>query len=110
MTTDEKDVDVSLPSDPSEATGSASTGISRRELIKAAAVAGAGVLAAPAALRAQAAGGAGSLKLGLLEDRSGNFALFALHKWHGTQLALKEVNAGWTLDGGEHGPGAPGDP
>ena len=39
---------------------------------------GAGVLAAPALLRAQAAGGAASIKFGLLEDRSGNFAIFGL--------------------------------
>jgi len=110
MTTDEKKFDVCVPTDAADAsgTGGSSAGLTRRDLIKAAAVTGAGVLAAPALLRAQAAGGAASIKFGLLEDRSGNFAIFGLNKWHGTQLAIKEINDGWTLDGGVQGPGGPG--
>src|SRR5438445_10459679 len=110
MTTDEKKFDVCVPTDAADAsgTGGSSAGLTRRDLIKAAAVTGAGVLAAPALLRAQAAGGAASIKFGLLEDRSGNFAIFGLNKWHGTQLAIKEINDGWTLEGGVQGPGGPG--
>ncbi len=48
------------------------------------------------------------IKFGLLEDRSGNFAIYGLNKWHGTQLAIKEINEGWTLGGGPDGPGGPG--
>ena len=35
-----------------------------------------------------------SIKFGLLEDRSGNFSIFGINKWHGTQLAIKEINEG----------------
>jgi branched-chain amino acid transport system substrate-binding protein len=49
-----------------------------------------------------------TIKFGLLEDRSGNFAIFGINKWHGTQLAIKEINEGWTLEGGVQGPGGPG--
>jgi len=48
------------------------------------------------------------IKFGLLEDRSGNFSIFGINKWHGTQLAIKEINDGWTLEGGVQGPGGPG--
>src|SRR5204862_2271302 len=114
MDTDEKELDVSVPSrEAPEATrvdSRTSTGMTRRDLIKAAAVSGVGVLAAPAVLRAAetAAGGAAPIKFGLLEDRSGNFAIFGANKWHGTQLAIKEINDGMTLDGGVQGPGGPG--
>ncbi len=49
-----------------------------------------------------------AIKFGLLEDRSGNFSIFGINKWHGTQLAIKEINEGWTLEGGVQGPGGPG--
>jgi len=49
-----------------------------------------------------------AIKFGLLEDRSGNFSIFGLNKWRGTQLAIKEINEGWTLKGGPQGPGGPG--
>ena len=35
-------------------------------------------------------------------------AIFGINKWHGTQLAIKEINEGWTLEGGVQGPGGPG--
>ena len=110
MTTHEKKPEVCVPADAADTSrsGGGPTGLSRRDLIKAAAVTGAGVLAAPAVLRAQAGASGGSIKFGLLEDRSGNFAIFGLNKWHGTQLAIKEINDGWTLDGGVQGPGGPG--
>jgi branched-chain amino acid transport system substrate-binding protein len=50
------------------------------------------------------------VKFGLLEDRSGNFALFGIPKYHGTQLAIKEINDGWTLANGPTGPGGVGKP
>lgn len=39
----------------------------------------------------------GPIKIGLLEDRSGVFALFGLPKYHGAQLAVEEINQGLTL-------------
>ena len=82
--------------------------VSRRDFIKTTAVAGAATAVSSFPyIRAKAAD-TGSIKFGLLEDRSGNFAIFGLNKWHGTQLAIKEINDGWTLDGGVQGPGGPG--
>jgi branched-chain amino acid transport system substrate-binding protein len=50
----------------------------------------------------------GPIKLGLLEDRSGVFALFGIPKNNGTLLAVKEINEGYTLAGGPTGPGGVG--
>ena len=88
-----------------------SSRVTRRELMKASALAGVAMgvggmmLGAPGVLQAAESA---PIKFGLLEDRSGNFAIFGLNKWHGTQLAIKEINEGWTLDGGVQGPGGPG--
>ena len=69
-------------------------GESRRSFLKKIIVAGAAtaVTGFPYT-RAQAAENP-SIKFGLLEDRSGNFAIFGINKWHGTQLAIKEINEG----------------
>jgi len=48
------------------------------------------------------------IKIGMLEDRSGNFALFGIPKHHGMLLAVKEINEGYTLAGGPTGPGGKG--
>jgi branched-chain amino acid transport system substrate-binding protein len=83
--------------------------VSRRNFIKGVSVAGAvSAIGGFPFIQAARAAESGSIKLGLLEDRSGNFAIFGINKWHGTQLALKEINEGWTLDGGVQGPGGPG--
>jgi hypothetical protein len=84
--------------------------ISRRGFIAGATAAGAaaGLAGFPAIhVRAQ---GSGPIKFGLLEDRSGNFALFGTPKYHGTQLAIKEINEGKTLRSGPTGPGGKGTP
>jgi branched-chain amino acid transport system substrate-binding protein len=81
---------------------------SRRDFIKTAAVAGTAIAVSGFPSIQTHAAASGPIKFGLLEDRSGNFALFGLNKWHGTQLAIKEINEGWTLDGGVQGPGGPG--
>ncbi len=105
----------SKATDGSPAAGSdeatSSTGMTRRQFMKTAAIAGAAmsvgskvfgvpniVLGAPGP----------SIKFGLMEDRSGNFSIFGLNKWRGTQLAIKEINDGFTLAGGPQGPGGPG--
>ncbi len=43
------------------------------------------------------------IKIGLLEDQSGNIALYALPKLHAAQLAIKEINDGFTLISGPTG-------
>lgn len=88
----------------------AGAGVSRRNFIAGTAAAGfaAGVGAFPAIhVKAQTTG---PIKFGLLEDRSGNFALFGAPKYHATQLALKEINEGFTLRHGPTGPGGLGTP
>ncbi len=88
-----------------------SSGVNRRQFIKTAGIiAGAGVAATmglPSFIRASSTM-SGPIKLGLLEDRSGNFALFGIPKHHGTLLAAKEINEGYTLAGGPTGPGGMG--
>ena len=37
------------------------------------------------------------IKIGLLEDQSGNIALFSMPKLHARQLAIQEINNGFTL-------------
>src|SRR5437667_278074 len=64
------------------------------------------VLGFPAIIGAQ--GKEGSIKFGLLEDRSGNAAYQGIPKWHATQLAIKEINDGFALKGGPTGPGGLG--
>src|SRR6516225_11665740 len=83
-------------------------GESRRSFLTKMIVAGAATAVAGFPyIRARAAEPA-PIKFGLLEDRSGNFSIFGINKWHGTQLAIKEINDGWTLEGGVQGPGGPG--
>ena len=82
----------------------------RRDFVKGAAAIGltAGVTGFPYIKTAAAADG--TVKFGLLEDRSGNFALFGTPKYHGTQLAIKEINDGFMLLNGPTGPGGLGKP
>lgn len=87
-------------------------GMTRRDFIKKVGVAGAvvgasTVLGAPSIIKASSLK-SGPIKIGLLEDRSGNFALFGIPKHHGTLLAIKEINEGYTLPGGPTGPGGLG--
>ena len=39
------------------------------------------------------------MKLGFIEDESGNLAVYGLQKLHAAQLAVKEINEGKTLKG-----------
>ena len=45
------------------------------------------------------------IRIGLLEDRTGTFGLFGNPKHHGTLLAIKEINDGYTLRSGPTGIG-----
>lgn len=83
-------------------------GLTRRRFLSTTAAAGTavGIAGFPAVhVRAQASG---PVKFGLLEDRSGNFALFGAPKYHATQLAIKEINEGKMLRWGSTGPGGSG--
>lgn len=83
------------------------TGTTRRALLIGAAAAGAAKAVGFPAIHARAAE-AEPVKFGLLESQSGNFALFGLPKLHATELAIKEINDGYTLISGPTGPGGHG--
>jgi len=48
-----------------------------------------------------------AIKFGLLEDRSGNFSIFGINKWHGLSRDQRDQR-GLDLEGGVQGPGGPG--
>jgi len=101
---------VSEEKGPSTESEGTVAGVNRRDFVKGAAAIGvvAGVTGFPhVGARAQSTG---SVKFGLLEDRSGVFALFGIPKHHATQLAIKEINEGFTLLNGPTGPGGIGKP
>ena len=50
----------------------------------------------------------GPIKIGHIEDLSGNLAVYGVQKYHGAQLAVKEINEGKTLKGGPVGSGGVG--
>ena len=80
--------------------------IKRRTVMKGA-VAASAVLSMPMILtgikRAEAA--SGPVKIGHIEDLSGNIAVYGVQKWHAAQLAVKEINEGKALKGGPVGSG-----
>ena len=75
---------------------------SRRTVIKAAAATSL-IAGMPTYLRGFSstarAQGSGPVKLGFIEDESGNLAVYGLQKLHAAQLAVKEINEGKTLKG-----------
>lgn len=83
------------------------SGPTRRTVMQgAAAVATVGaVLARPAIVRAATAN---PVKIGFIEDESGNLSIYGIQKLHAAQLAVKEINEGFTLAGGPVGPGGLG--
>ncbi len=86
-----------------------SSNIKRRTVVKGAMAASA-VLSMPIILtgikRAEAA--SGPVKIGHIEDLSGNIAVYGVQKWHAAQLAVKEINEGKALKGGPVGSGGLG--
>src|SRR5947209_19020059 len=77
--------------------------LARREFVTATAVAGAalGVESAPFTVTNIVSGAAAStIKLGLLEAGSGNFAILGLNRWHGPRLPIREVAEGLRSEGG----------
>ena len=48
------------------------------------------------------------VKIGFIEDQSGNLSIYGIQKLHAAQLAVQEINDGFTLAGGPVGPGGLG--
>ena len=87
--------------------GATSSGIPRRAFMigTAATVTAATILPN---LRTARAAASGSIKIGHIEDLSGNLAVYGVQKYHGALLAVKEINEGKTLKGGPVGSGGIG--
>jgi len=95
------------PSDIRSTSGTQPTRPTRRGLIRGAA----GLVAASTVLERVSIVRAASeqpIQVGFIEDQSGNLSLYGLQKWHAAQLAVKEINDGYTLAGGPVGPGGLG--
>ncbi len=92
-----------------ESTTPSSHNESRRDFLKTTSVAGA-VLVAPSIITSgiAMAQDSGPVKIGHLEDLSGNLAVYGVQKDHAAQLAVAEINAGLTLKGGPIGSGGTG--
>lgn len=82
-------------------------GIGRRQFMTgtAAAVTAATVLPNIHMAKAQSSG---PIKIGHIEDLSGNLAVYGVQKYHAAQLAVREINEGKTLKGGPVGSGGLG--
>lgn len=92
-----------------EAEAAPRAGIPRRRFLAGTGAATAAV-AMPAVLsNVRAARAAdGPVKIGHIEDLSGNLSVYGLQKFHAAQLAVKEINEGKTLKGGPVGSGGLG--
>ena len=102
---DQNKENMTAKTDITEADGS-----TRRTFIKGSLAVGA-ALAVPAIITsksAKAASHAAAVKIGHLEDLSGNLAVYGVQKDHAAQLAVSEINAGLTLKGGPVGSGGLG--
>ena len=90
-----------------EPAASPTDGPTRRALIKGAAglAAASVVLGRPNIVRAAADN---PVKMGFIEDQSGNLSIYGIQKLHAAQLAVQEINDGFTLAGGPVGPGGLG--
>src|SRR5262245_54242039 len=83
------------------------SGLQRRDLLRNAGIGGVAVgLGAATYLRGFDRGrmralaqDTGPVKVGFIEDESGNLAVYGLQKLHAAQLAVKEINEGKTLKG-----------
>ena len=111
---EEKANAVSAPVERRESANPGSGGeITRRDLMKgtaastvaAATVASATILPNVRSARAQSSG---PVKIGHIEDLSGNLAVYGVQKYHAALLAVKEINEGKTLKGGPAGSGGLG--
>jgi urea transport system substrate-binding protein len=90
---------------PTPKTAAASGPDRRTVLLGAGAVAAAAALARPAIVRAASVT---PVKIGFIEDQSGNLSIYGIQKFHAAQLAVAEINNGYTLAGGPVGTGVLG--
>jgi branched-chain amino acid transport system substrate-binding protein len=93
-----------------EATGIIGPEITRRTFLKGSAAISAGAMAPMylAGISKSFAAKSGAVKIGHIEDLSGNLAVYGIQKDHAAQLAVSEINAGLTLKGGPVGSGGLG--
>lgn len=99
--------------EPEKATTGPRIEVNRRNFMKGSvtAAAAAASISAPTILtnigraRAQESG---PVKIGHIEDLSGNLSVYGIQKYHAAQLAVKEINEGKTLLGGPTGAGGLG--
>ena len=95
------------PTDPEPKIAASAPGPTRRAVMQGAA----GVAAASAVLgrvNIVRAAAETPVKVGFIEDESGNLSIYGIQKYHAAQLAVKEINDGFTLAGGPVGPGGLG--
>ncbi len=97
-TTETTGMTTSAEANPGRAKSRRSLLVPRRTVVKAA---GAAVAAATILPKIRPAGAqeTGPVKIGFIEDYSGNLAVYGLQKLHAAQLAVKEINEGKTLKG-----------
>ncbi len=105
--TNDSEFDTGATATPSDMAGAPEA--DRRKMLKLMGAAGAG-LAAPGLgatylrgfeyTRSVQAQGSGPVKVGFIEDESGNLSVYGIQKLHAAQLAVKEINDGKTLKGG----------
>ena len=77
------------------------TGSSRRQFLTAAGAAGTFALAGCSGGVGGGGSGSETLKMGVLEDQSGNFALTGIQKYHAQKLAVEEINENGGINGQE---------
>lgn len=87
--------------------GASGNGVGRRTFVQGAA---ATIASAAILTRTNPLGAAGEqpVKIGFIEDQSGNLSVYGIQKYHAAQLAVKEINDGYTLQGGPVGGGGLG--
>ena len=96
------------PSVTETTTNLSTINLTRRSLLQGAAATGVGASTLGLLGRRARAQSTDPVKIGLLEDQSGNIALFAMPKLHAAQLAIQEINDGFTLLSGPTGLGGIG--
>ena len=99
--------DTSTPADAASECEGARASFGRRSFLtgSTAVITAAAVLPNLRMARAQSSG---PVKIGHIEDLSGNLAVYGVQKYHAAQLAVAEINAGKTLKGGPVGSGGVG--
>ena len=110
MKNDNKSDQPAKESATEETTGIVGPKVTRRTFLKGSAAISAGAMAPMylAGISKSFAAKGGAVKIGHIEDLSGNLAVYGIQKDHAAQLAVSEINAGLTLKGGPVGSGGLG--